>query len=476
MSLQDSTRLETVKILMLKGEKGDTGDVTAAQLAAAVAQLNGSIDQIEENSWITDNNFTNALKLETIKDYVTPEMFGAVGDGVTDDTSAVQQALNSGKSVIGTGVYKIGEANRAYYYPVTISVDGIKVRGSFIDGRTYSTTSNNKDYGAFLIDADNVELDININNNNLLPVDDADSNNLSDVGGYAVTLADGIKNAKVNVVCEHMNGVYAKGLHYNSNINVIAETSAYPYAGICAIGSVIHINANKCHRAFWGACNGSFIYIQAQNFVSTGNSSHILVNAIEHNGVVYHCLDSVFEIIDTGSTIYNNGALYFDVYNNIGQSSVVRLTATIIGDISNSNNGVFACNAVGTGSLITGTVTIYNNMKVNYSSFTYSIIYTGVDVRVFDSQYSKITIDTNEEIRLSLNGLNPANGAVYVTNINPSSKVIISDYNAIVANSAFTINAYQFFIVNNVFTFDPSKFYRCIVNNGTKYINGTPTS
>ena len=32
--------------------------------------------------------------------YVTPEMFGAVGDGITDDTNALQAALNSGKMLV----------------------------------------------------------------------------------------------------------------------------------------------------------------------------------------------------------------------------------------------------------------------------------------------------------------------------------------------------------------------------------------
>ncbi len=40
--------------------------------------------------------------------YVTPEMFGAVGDGVADDTAAIQAAFNSGKLVLaGSNVYKI---------------------------------------------------------------------------------------------------------------------------------------------------------------------------------------------------------------------------------------------------------------------------------------------------------------------------------------------------------------------------------
>ncbi len=54
---------------------------------------------------ITGTIFTEFEK--KTKDYVTPENYGAIGDGIQDDTAAFIRAVESGKSVYAFGTYKV---------------------------------------------------------------------------------------------------------------------------------------------------------------------------------------------------------------------------------------------------------------------------------------------------------------------------------------------------------------------------------
>ena len=79
---------------------GNANAATAAANAAAetantaAANIKGDVDRLSE-------------EISKLSTYVTPEMFGAVGDGVADDTGAVQSAVDSGKVVMLSSYYAI---------------------------------------------------------------------------------------------------------------------------------------------------------------------------------------------------------------------------------------------------------------------------------------------------------------------------------------------------------------------------------
>lgn len=97
-------------------------------------------------------------QIEEIKDgFVTPEMFGAAGDGLTDDTQAVKDAINSGVPVVFGGSYlitdQIDETNLKLFgggililaYPSDYTI--IARGDSKIDGLTFKSTGVRVGYG-----------------------------------------------------------------------------------------------------------------------------------------------------------------------------------------------------------------------------------------------------------------------------------------------------------------------------------------
>lgn len=79
------------------------------RLEEGVAGLYSDVAEIEEE---LDGSLTYKNLVTGTLGFVTPQMFGAKGDGVTDDTQAIQNAINSGYNVFfPKSTYKCGSIN-----------------------------------------------------------------------------------------------------------------------------------------------------------------------------------------------------------------------------------------------------------------------------------------------------------------------------------------------------------------------------
>lgn len=92
-----------------------TNEQTAQALSTWLIEHPEATTTVEDGS-LTETKFTDELQLLTIKDYVTPQMYGAIGDGITDCTSAFQ-ALDGKIAFIPAGTYMVSHVK---YGPGTV--------------------------------------------------------------------------------------------------------------------------------------------------------------------------------------------------------------------------------------------------------------------------------------------------------------------------------------------------------------------
>lgn len=225
---------------------------------------------------LEDIGAASADELSDVKSaitYVTPEMFGAVGDGVTDDSNAIQAAINSGLPVYMGKEYKIDTT-------ININNDNTIIRCD----------------GAIHVHSDIVIFNITSSNNKI---------EIASVKGYG--------------------GSYSEGFwHFNSTLfelNADGKTIAYNniYVNDAEdIKKVFDLYANGTFGVMYNTLSFGFILAEYGIYMSCGNSGLPWINANTITGNRVRGNYGIYTIKGATQTDPYNGSKF----NNMGFEGV----------------------------------------------------------------------------------------------------------------------------------------------------------
>ncbi|MGM9543624.1 MAG: hypothetical protein ACI3T9_01440 [Romboutsia timonensis] len=251
---------------------GDIGDVTYPEDTIIEAILNrldtiearstiipiaGDISITDMSDYFTSTNVEDSLQevgsqIEKMTHCVTPEMFGAKGDGVTDDTDSIKKALKNGKKINLTN-------NKIYLISEYITIDSnTEITGN---GELYFKNSSiSSRFNPSLIDVYNAN---NVKIKGIKITADCDKTsslvriaNCSDIeivdNDITFKREDGVLNLVIDVHNNNENVII-----HNNNIKHLTINTEY--------GGIINVNNNDDA----GNETGSFI---TENIVIKNNS------------------------------------------------------------------------------------------------------------------------------------------------------------------------------------------------------------
>ena len=275
-----------------------------------------------QDSSIEEIKFTDKLKTKAIKDYVTPEMYGAKGDYSTDDTQAVQLAFDSGYNVMLVGGYVCNS---------TVTVNNAKQR---------TITGFNINKSALLF-KDNAQLIIGSTSN----VNELRINNMSVIG-------DGTQNSVLKI--QNVTNVYLNQVSISEGGTYLLELD---HANIVYMDKCILAGSNK--QNIWQPCAGVKLTSSNPIYVSQCNIWNV-TNAFEIKGTTrtINLIRNWIEFVKR--VVYATNIQMANCNIEVSQNNIVF---SIHGDISHLDSRIVMLDTITTGFDIAINV---NDNFINY--------------------------------------------------------------------------------------------------------------
>lgn len=395
---------------------------------------NDNINQLEQN-FITlydyvNNYFSNLDVQEEINKKIdelittgefniflsgiyTPEMFGAKGDGVTDDTEAIQKALAFNNVNISKN-YLITEnlflhSNLKIFGGGTITKK-VEFNDSYLNHCIFSCTdSNNIDINNIVLMSNSLGISVhgcsNVNITNLIINSEK----------YSILISDSEKNES--------DGISISNIKLENDVTIISSDG-------------IHVD---------GGCSNIYIY----NVSGTTGDDFIALNAIE--GIRKTIKNVIIDNIKCSG--YAGIRLY-------GQLNCAIENVSISNSYINSNNGIRLTNIVGFTEINLNSPTfnniVFNNCIVNSSIRNVFLSYINGSV-TFNNCTFVATVNPNVGFfNSSINSLLIFNSCVFITN----STAFIQD--CVVGTPPENCNTYGNITLNNC---DIKKVFLCFGTN-----------
>ena len=269
-----------------------------------------------QNKSITETKISNIFLPYIKNGYVTPEMFGAVGDGVADDSGALEQTLSSNKNIImkDGAIYKICRA--IFPNATKIHIDGHGAKITADD--TFSYTQNTC-YGFFQFQVNaknltefvvkNLDIDIKTNgilygertagderscpifrikNTKIILIDNCNFAIMSNTGNRAILWTDGICDERVSIT----NSNFENKCAGNAG-GVIAINMKNDLKDVTSFMANCSLITDSCDELYsiqnTGASNlystiESCVFINHGGFINNNSTKKTIIVATNHTG------------------------------------------------------------------------------------------------------------------------------------------------------------------------------------------------